>query len=86
MGRLEKLSVQPMIMEAIQGGQLADPWIQQLVHETMKDMRPRFHILEDGVFCFKGRICMLDDEEIKRQIFYEANNTPYTMHLGTTKM
>ena len=35
---------------------------------------------------FKGRICVPDDEEIKKQIFYEAHNTPYAMHPGTTKM
>ena len=36
---------------------------------------------------YKGRrICVPKDEEIKKQIFYESHNTPYAMHLGTTKM
>ena len=34
----------------------------------------------------RGRICVLNDAEIKKQILYEAHNTPYVMHLGTTKM
>ena len=29
---------------------------------------------------------MPNDEEVKKQILYEAHNTPYTMHPGTTKM
>ena len=33
-----------------------------------------------------GRICVPNDEEIKKQILYEAHNTPYAMHPGTTKM
>ena len=28
---------------------------------------------------------MSNDEAIKKQILYEAHNTPYTIHLGTTK-
>ena len=86
MGRLAKLSVQPTIMEAIQGGQLTDLWIQRLVHETKKDMRLGFRISEDGVLGFQGSLCVPDDEEIKKQIFYEAHNTPYARHPRTTKM
>ncbi|XP_062114849.1 uncharacterized protein LOC133828632 [Humulus lupulus] len=74
-------------MEAIQGGKLADLWIQRLVHETTKDVRPGFHIPEDEVLGFKGRLCMPDDKEIKKQIFYEAQySIPYAMHLRTNKM
>ena len=29
---------------------------------------------------------MSNDKEIKKQFLYEAPNTPYAMHLGTTKM
>ena len=36
---------------------------------------------------YKGvRICVPNDEEIKKQILYKAHNTLYTMHPGTTKM
>ncbi|XP_062099796.1 uncharacterized protein LOC133805641 [Humulus lupulus] len=45
-----------------------------------EDMRSRFHILEDGVLGFKGRIYVSDDAEIKKQIFYKAHNAPYAMH------
>ena len=42
---------------------------------------------EDGVLGYKGgRICVPNDEEIKKQILYEAYNTRYSMHPGTTKM
>ena len=33
-----------------------------------------------------GRICVPNDEKIKKQILYKAHNTPYVMYLGTTKM
>ncbi|XP_062100222.1 3-hydroxy-3-methylglutaryl-coenzyme A reductase 1-like [Humulus lupulus] len=56
----------------------------EIKHEVRKDMRPGFHISEDGVLGFKGRICVPDDVEIKKQIFYEAHNAPYAMHPDAT--
>ena len=42
---------------------------------------------DDGVLGYKGgRIYVPNDEEIKKQILYKAHNTPYAMHLGTTKI
>ncbi|XP_062114966.1 uncharacterized protein LOC133828971 [Humulus lupulus] len=85
-GKLANLSVQSTIMEAIQGGQLLEPLYEYIKHEVRKDMRPGFHISEDGVLGFKGRIFVPKDTEIKNQIFYEAHNAPYAMHPGTTKI
>ena len=34
----------------------------------------------------EGRICVSNDEKIKKQILYEAHNTTYAMHPGTIKM
>ena len=42
---------------------------------------------KDEVLGYKeGRIYVPNDKEIKKQILYEAHNTPYAMHLGTIKM
>ena len=86
MGQLSTLSLQPTIMEEIRGEQLCDPLIEQLKYEVRKDKRPNFQISEDGVLGFKGRLCVPNDEGIKRKILYEAHTTPYSMHPGTTKM
>jgi len=85
-GQLSTLSLQPMIREEIKNKQHLDPLIEQLKHEVIKDRRPNFQISEDGVLGFKGQLCVPEDEGIKRQILYEAHNTPYSVHPGTTKM
>ena len=85
-GQLANLSIELTIMEAIRGGQLVDPWVQGLMHEVRNEGRPGFHISEDGVLGFKGRICVPDDDEIKKQIFFEGHNASYAMYLCTTKM
>ena len=81
------LTIQPTIMEAIKGGQLADPLMERFRKKAEEGKRTNFFLSEDGVLGYKGgRVCVPNDEEIKRQILYEAHNTPYTMHPGTTKM
>ncbi|KAL5757924.1 hypothetical protein ACOSP7_020535 [Xanthoceras sorbifolium] len=47
---------------------------------------PNFSIRNDGVVCFRDRICIPDDEELRKIILTEAHSSPYSMHLGSTKM
>ncbi|XP_074288496.1 uncharacterized protein LOC141613651 [Silene latifolia] len=46
----------------------------------------RFQIHTDGSLRFKGRWCVPDDEELKRNILIEAHNTPYFVHPGGDKL
>ena len=45
-----------------------------------------FKISANGSLKFKDRICVPDNEEIKKEILTEAHSTPYSVHPGTTKM
>ena len=42
-------NIRPTIIEAIKGGQLHDPLMEEIKYEVFKDKRPKFFILEDGV-------------------------------------
>ncbi|KAL5555385.1 hypothetical protein UlMin_037621 [Ulmus minor] len=35
---------------------------------------------------YKGRLCVPDYKNIRNEILYDAHNTPYSVHPGTTKM
>ena len=35
---------------------------------------------------FNDRICVLDNEDINKEILLEAHTTPYSLHSSTTKM
>lgn len=86
-GSFSGLTIASTIMEAIKGGQIIDPLIEKLKYEVRKETHLNFFIANDEVLGYtKERICVPDDKEIKTQILYQAHNTPYTMHLGTTKM
>ena len=45
-----------------------------------------FKKLEKGIILFKDRICVLDNEDLKKEILLEAHIAPYSLHLGTKKM
>ena len=86
-GKLSALTIQPTIMEAIEGGQLTNPLMEKFKQKAREDRRSNFFVSENGVLGYKGgRIYVPNDEKIKKQILYEAYNTPYAMHLGTMKM
>ena len=42
--------------------------------------------IEDDILRFRRRVCVPDVAEIKKEIMQEAHCTPYTAHLGSTKM
>ena len=61
--------------------------MEKFKQKAREGKRSNFFVLEDRVLGYKGgRICVPNDKEIKKQILYEAHNTPYAMHLGITKM
>ncbi|XP_017604782.1 uncharacterized protein LOC108451625 [Gossypium arboreum] len=45
-----------------------------------------FGLNSDGVLCFRGRICVPNDSDLRQLILREAHNSPYAMHRGGNKM
>ena len=61
--------------------------MEKFKKKALEERRSNFFVSEDGVLGYKGgRICAPNDEEIKKQILYEAHNTPCAMHPSTKKM
>ena len=42
-----------------------------------------FSITQDGVLTMKGKVCVLDVEDLRKLIMEEAHCLPYVMHLGS---
>jgi hypothetical protein len=62
----------------------------RLLQEARKRVgngKPReFTIDENDLVRFRGRLCVPQKSEVKMDILREAHKTPYTVHLGETKM
>lgn len=41
---------------------------------------------EDGIFHFENRLCVANNERLKREILAEVHGATYTVHPGSTKM
>jgi len=55
---------------------------EQLGLEEAKD----FTLGSDGILRFQGRVCVLDDAEMKRLILAEVHKSRLSLHPGMTKM
>ncbi|XP_071674479.1 uncharacterized protein [Lolium perenne] len=85
-GYLASLEVQPTLMDRIREAQKLDKEIKE-IKVTMSEGRAKgFHADEQGTIWFEKRICVPQDPELRKLIFQEAHDSPYSIHPGNTKM
>ena len=85
-GGLENLTIQPTIFDGMKGSQALDPELGKIKEEILEGKESTFSLSEDGILHLDGRLCIPDDESIKKQVLFEAHETPYSVHPGATKM
>ena len=85
-GQLSVLTLQPTIFEGIQGTQELDPELNRIQKAVKNGTNTEFSLSSDGVLNLRGRICIPNDDELRKQILEEAHTTPYSVHPGATKM
>ena len=85
-GQLSTLTLQPTILDGIKGSQELDLSFAKLKEQVQEKKNVEFSMSPNGILHFKGRLCIPDDTQMKEQILSEAYNTPYSIHLGATKM
>ena len=83
---LVSLSVQPTLVERIKLSQADDPYLKKIMDEVRSGKRSEFSIPENGALRFGSRLCVPNDPLIKLEILEEDHYSPYTIHLGSTKM
>ncbi|KAG8483068.1 hypothetical protein CXB51_021934 [Gossypium anomalum] len=64
------------------GSLLAELQFRQVKNCESED----FGMNTDGVLCFRGRVCILKDPELRRLILKEARGGPYAMHPRGNKL
>ena len=83
---LASLSVQPILVERIKLSQADDPHLKKFMDEVCSGKKSKFSISEDGALSFWSRVCVPNDPLIKKEILEEVHYSPYTIHLGCTKI
>ncbi|KAL5746198.1 hypothetical protein ACOSP7_027344 [Xanthoceras sorbifolium] len=81
-----ELICRPSLIQQIAEKQKQDARIQRICEQIPEGKHPDFSIRIDGIVCFRDRICIPEDEELRKMILTEAHSSSYAMHPGSTKM
>ena len=78
--------LKPTIYEGIQGAQELDLELYRIREEVKKGSNSEFSLTSDRVLNHKGRLSILNDNDLRTQLLTEAHTTPYSCHPGPMKM
>ena len=77
---------QSSLISDVRSKQDLDPSLLELKRLTEKGRIQVFSQGGDGALRYQGRLCVPDVDELRTMILKEAQNSPYSIHLGSTKM
>ena len=84
--RITAISAQPLLLDKIKEKQLVDKVLMRQLERVEANKETDFSIDGNGLMRYKGRLCVPNDLEVRREILAEAHSTPYSVHPGSTKM
>jgi hypothetical protein len=68
-----EMEVGSSLLQEIRRGQVEDEKIQEIKHNIKEEKSPGFSEDDQGVLCYKGRICVPNIKELKDKILHEAH-------------
>ena len=80
------LKVISIHIDRIHEAQNNDLKLVKLKQKVRNGLRTDFQMKDNDVLIMRNRLCVSQDEELRKMILEEAHSTPYTMHLGSVKM
>ena len=85
-GYLATMELAPTLMDQIKEAQKGHESIDGVKKKIPLDKAPGFSVDAEGVLSYHGRVCVPNVKELKHLILKEEHDTPYSIHLGGTKM
>lgn len=83
--KLYTLTVQSTLRDSIRDGQSYDEQLQNWRLED-ESMGLKLYSVVDGIVRYRDRLWVPSGDSLKDDILNEAHSTPYSNHLGSTKM
>ena len=84
--RLSQLQIQSTLFEQIRKAQQKDEGLKNYVEKMQKKNPDEYNVDDQGIYRYKGRICIPDQEDVKDLVLKEAHFSPFLIHPGSTKM
>ena len=66
--------------------QKSDEKISTIVSKNREGKETKFSVHEDGFLYYRDRVCVPNDDELKKSILEKAHSGSFAMHPGSTKM
>ena len=63
-----------------------DEKISAIVNQSREGKETEFTVNEDGFVYYRDRVCVPNDDELKKFILEEAHSGSFAMHPDSTKM
>jgi hypothetical protein len=73
-------------MDRIREAQKEDKEIEKIRDALKEGKANRFREDEPGTIWFEKRVCVANDPDLRKIIFQEAHETPYSIHPGNTNI
>jgi len=84
--RCSALAISSDLLDSIRERQLSDANLNKVREQLGLDEVREFALGSDGILRFQGRVCILDDVEVKKLILEEGHKNRLSLHPGMTKM
>ena len=81
-----KLIARPSLLNRVLEAQKKDEKIVVIENHIGNGKEIEFTVNEDGVLYYKDRVCVPDDNDLRKVILEEAHSGSFSIHLGSTKM
>ena len=81
-----ELIARPNLLNRVLEAQKKDEKISAIIDQIGDGKETEFIVNENGVLYFKDRVCVPDDDELRKAILEEAHSGCFAIHPGSTKM
>ena len=81
-----ELIARPSLLNRVLEAQRKDEKIAVIVSQIGNGKEIEFTVNEDGVLYYKDRVCVPDDNDLRKAILEEAHGGSFAIHPGSTKM
>ena len=80
-----ELIAKPDLLNQVLEAQRNDEKIASIVNQNRVGKETEFTVKEDGSLYYRDRVCVPNDDELKKSIHKEAHSGSFVMHLGSKK-
>ena len=81
-----ELIAKPDLLNQVLEAQKIDKKISAIVNQSREGKETEFIVKDDEFLYYRDRVCVPNDDELKKSILEEAHSGSFTMHPSSTKM